>query len=274
MSTNLRKDDFVDHAAVSNQKTAASESALNVKSVTKAFRVLEAFRDGGPFLGLADLVEVTGMDKSTVQRFTYTLKQMGYLEQDPSTRRYALGRRVLDLSYGFLNSHTLTARAAPVLVDIRQAIQERIDLSIPDDTSLLYVIRMQAKREHYSTALVGRRVPVFCTSGGRAMLARMPEQDALNLVARSNRQQYTPMTITDVDAVMAEVEKARRQGYAIQTGEWRLGEMVAGAAVTDKEGEPIAAVHVAVSTSSWSLDEMKSRIVPLLVNAAAAISGM
>ncbi len=274
MSTHLRRDDSIDHVAVSGQTTAAAESALHVKSVAKAFRVLEAFRDGGPFLGLADLVDATGMDKSTVQRFTYTLKQMGYLEQDPATRRYALGRRVLDLSFGFLNSHTLTARAAPVLVDLRQAVQERVDLSIPDGTSLLYVIRMQAKREHYSTALVGRRLPLFCASGGRAMLAHMPEQEALDVVMRSNRRQYTPMTITDVDTIMEEVGKARRQGYAVQVGEWRLGEMAAGAAVTNKNGEPIAAVHVAVSTDSWSLDEMKSRVVPLLVNAAAAISGM
>ncbi len=273
MSTNAKKDNFVGLLADPKQ-APASDNALNVKSVTKAFRVLEAFREGEPFLGLTDLVAATGMDKSTVQRFTFTLKQMGYLEQDPSTRRYSLGRRVLDLSFGYLSSHTLIERAAPVLVDLRQAVQERADLSIPDGLWVLYVLRMQAKREHYSAALVGRRIPLFCSAGGRAMLARMPEEAALRIVQQSDRQQYSPLTITDIDAIMGEIAIARQQGYAIQTGEWRPGELAAGAAIVNSKGEPIAAVHVAVSTGAWTADQVRARIVPLLVNAAASIGGL
>lgn len=269
----MKKDNFVGLLADPTHRPA-SDSALNVKSVTKAFRVLEAFRNDGPFLGLTDLMAATGMDKSTVQRFTFTLKQMGYLEQDPSTRRYSLGRRVLDLSFGYLSAHTLIERAAPVLVDLRQAVQERVDLSIPDGHWVLYVLRMQAKREHYSTALVGRRIPLFCSAGGRAMLARMPLEEALRIVEQSDRQQYTPLTITNADSIMKEIDIARQQGYAMQTGEWRPGEMAAGAAVINNAGEPIAAVHVAVSTGAWTHEEMKAQIVPLLVNAAASISGL
>jgi len=250
-----------------------SNSALYVKSIPKAFRILEAFRDGDTFLGLTDLVQITGMDKSSVQRFAYTLRHMGYLEQDPATRRYSIGRRVLDLSFTFLSSHSLIARATPALVDLRQAVQERVDMSIPDGTWVLYVVRMQAKREHYSAALVGRRIPMFCTAGGRAMLAAMPEEVARRLVEQSDRQQHTAYTLTDVDSIMAEVALTRERGYAIQSSEWRAGELAAAVAITNKQGEPVAAIHVAVSTSDWTPADMEARIVPLLTTTGASISG-
>ncbi|MEI2417994.1 IclR family transcriptional regulator [Orrella sp. JC864] len=245
---------------------------LNVKSLSKAFRLLEVFRDAPTPLGLAELVQATGMDKSTVQRFTFTLKEMGYLEQDPDTRRYVLGRRVLDLTFGYLHAHPLVERASPVLVDLRRSVQERVDMTVPDGDWVLYVVRMQAKRENYSAALIGRRIPMFCSAGGRAMLSALPEEEALQVVQRADRVRHTPNTLTDVEAIMREVRAARERGYALQVGEWRAGEIAAAVPIVDKRGVPIAAVHVAVSIGEWTREEVERRIVPLLMDAGAVIN--
>ncbi|MGE0725981.1 MAG: IclR family transcriptional regulator [Alphaproteobacteria bacterium] len=251
---------------------AASENPLNVKSMHKAFAVLEAFRDNDRFLSLAELATITGLDKSAVQRFTHTLRTLGYLEQDPQTRRYALGRRVLDLAFGFLKSHPLVERAAPVLVDLRRAVRERVDLTLLDREEVLYVFRMQSKRETFAAALVGRRVPLFCSAGGRAILARMDEAEAQRRIESVARPAYTPLTKTDPAKIMAEVRKARRQGYAIQVGEWRPAEMVAAAALVDRTGAPIGAVHVAASVSEWDPAEFERRMAPLVTAAAGSIN--
>jgi DNA-binding IclR family transcriptional regulator len=260
-------------ADVAENGAAKTSDVLNVKSVAKAFNILEVFREGDTQMGLADLVIATGMDKSAVQRFTHTLKKMGYLEQDPATRRYSLGRRVLGLSFGYLRAQAVIERASPVLVDLRRELEERIDLTIPDGDAVLYVLRMQSKREHYMTALVGRSMPMFCSAGGRAMLACMPESQALGIVQRSDRRKFTASTLTDVSVIMKEIRHARTQGYALQESEWRPGEMVAAAAVKGKDGIAVAAVHVAVSSAEWTRAEMERRVVPLLLEATASIEG-
>src|SRR5690606_18882555 len=147
----------MEHAGVSTLaprrpavRTGGADSSLNVKSIHKAFVVLEAFRGGERYLNLGELAAATGLDKSAVQRFTHTLRTLGYLEQDPATRRYALGRRVLDLAHGYLKNHPLVERAAPILADLRRAVRERVDLSLMDGDDVLYLFRLQSKRETFS----------------------------------------------------------------------------------------------------------------------------
>ncbi|MGE0719608.1 MAG: IclR family transcriptional regulator [Alphaproteobacteria bacterium] len=255
------------------QRPAATDSSLNVKSIHKAFAVLQAFRDGDRFLGLGELAAATGLDKSAVQRFTHTLRLLGYLEQDPVTRRYALGRKVLDLAFGFLRGHPLIERAAPILADLRRATRERVDLTLPDGDDVLYVFRMQSKRETFAAALVGRRTPLFCSAGGRAILSCLDEEEARARVERADRPAFTPATRTEPAKIMTEVRKARRQGYAMQVGEWRPAELVLAAAIVDRTGAPVGAVHVAGSLAEWQPDEFEARMAPLVTNAVRSIAG-
>jgi DNA-binding IclR family transcriptional regulator len=137
---------------------------------------------------------------------------------------------------------------------------------------VLYVFRMQSKRETFAAALIGRRVPLFCSAGGRALLSHMDENDALRRIERVERPAFTPNTKTDPGKIMGEVRKARRQGYAMQVGEWRPAELVIAAAILDPSRAPLGAVHVAASLSEWTPEEFEERMAPLVTNAASAIS--
>lgn len=250
----------------------ASEAPGAVRSIGKAFEILEAFSGRGRSLSLAELTEASGLDKSSVQRVTRTLRDIGYLDQDPGTKRYSIGPRVLDLSYSYLSTHPLIARAIPVLVELRQAVKERVDLVIPDQDSIVYILRMQAKAETFRPALTGRRVPVFCTAGGRAMLAHLDDAEALRVIAGSDRRAFTRHTRTDPDAILEEVRQARRQGYCVQSEEWQPDEMVGAAPVLDARGLPVAALNIAVSLREWSLQDFEKKMVPALMAAAAELS--
>ncbi|MBL6454066.1 IclR family transcriptional regulator [Belnapia sp. T6] len=234
--------------------------------------MLEAFAGRERALSLVELAQASGLDKSSVQRVTRTLRDIGYLDQDPVTRRYMLGSRVLDLSYNYLRTHPLIERALPVLVDLRRVVKERVDLVVPDHDTVLYVLRMQAKRETFRPALIGRRVPVFCTAAGRAMLAHDDEAEAARIINASDRVAYTRHTLTDPDAILSEIRRARRQGYAVQSEEWLPVEMVGAAAVLDSQGAPIAAVNIAVSTRDWERDAFEQEMMPPLMAAAAELS--
>lgn len=142
-------------------RTPERSDPLYVASVGKAFRVLEAFRHTITDLSLMEISDLTGLDKSTAQRFTHTLCQLGYLQRDDRTRRLRLGKPVLDLSFYYLRSNALIERATPALVELRNICGERANLSLYDDTTTIYVVRQQAKREYFDSSLIGRRVPVF-----------------------------------------------------------------------------------------------------------------
>ncbi len=247
-------------------------SSLRIKSLDKALRVLEAFGDGEQHMSLTDLVRATALEKSAVQRITHTLRENGYLEQDPRTRQFRLGLRVLDLSFHFLRSHPLIARATPLLIDLRRSARERVDMSLIDGRSLVYVVRLQSKRETFFATLVGRRVPVYCTAGGRAILSFMNDDAAKAIISASDRVALTAKTVTDPDRIMDEVRLARSQGYAFQAEEVLPGEITIAAAVVDRDGNPIAAIHIAGLLGEWTLEEFKQQMGPLITSTAYALS--
>lgn len=249
----------------------ARTDRLYVQSVGKAFRLLEAFAGEGRSMSLSQLAGEVGIDKSGAQRLAHTLQKLGYLERNEAGFRP--GRRVLERSFDYLRGLPLVSRSVPVLAELRRAVQERVDLSLFDDLAMMYLIRLQSKRDSVYAHLNGRRVPTFCTSGGIAVLARLPRGQVEDIVARSTLTRITPRTITAVERIMASVEEAREAGYAIALEQVMIGELACGVAITDERGNPVAAIHVAGSLAEWSPEDFARRVAPLVVDAARAISG-
>ena len=247
-----------------------AEDRLYVQAVEKAFRVLEAFSTAPGPLSLSQIAAATGLDKSGVQRMGHTLARLGYLEQTPTGLRPA--PRILERSFDYLRTDPLVRRALPILSELRRETAERVDLSRFDDLHMLYLVRMQSKRESFNAYLNGRRVPTFCTSGGRAVLARLPRAQALDVLRRSDRRPLTPRTTTSLDEADRAVARARTDGYALALEEVLLGEIAIAAAVTDETGQPIAAIHLAGSLGDWTPEAFTRRFAPLVVDAAHAAS--
>ena len=248
-------------------------SPMFVGSLQRGFAVLEAFTPDQREMGITEIAAATGLDKSAAQRFTFSLYALGYLERNPATRKYSLSRRALGFAYAYLRSDPLVEVATPYLADLRQNCQQRVDLSVLDGTDILYVVRLQSQREAFGATLVGRRIPAFCASGGRAMLSRLSEAEALALVERSNRRQLTPYTVTDVDQIMAAIDRARTDGFAISVQETLVGEIVVSAPVVDMRGLPRAAVHIAMSYAEYDESTVRERFAPLAVATARLIAG-
>ncbi|WP_419897539.1 IclR family transcriptional regulator [Roseomonas sp. USHLN139] len=238
---------------------------LAVGSVQKAFQVLHAFRDAGGPLSLAEIAAASGLDKSAAQRFSHSLWKLGYLEKDARTRRYRLGHRVLELSFSYLQGNRLVEAAMPMLAELRRATGQRVSLSLWEDLSLIYAIRQQSQREYFWASLIGRRVPLFCTAGGRAILAQLPPAEAADILARSSLRPLTPQTLTDPAAIMQRVEAARRDGFGLATAEVEQGERVIGVAVQRTDGRPVGALHLAAPLGEIDEAGFVARHAPLLL---------
>ncbi|EHM00811.1 transcriptional regulator, IclR family protein [Acetobacteraceae bacterium AT-5844] len=249
---------------------SGKNNRLFLQSVARTLRVLEAFSQQPRPLSIAELSAAAGLDKSAGQRIAHTLQALGYLER--SSAGLVPGKKVLYRAFDFLRMNALVESATPVLHELRKSVKERIDLSLLDGTDIVYVVRLQSKRETFSATLVGRRIPAFCASGGRAMLAALPEAEAMAILEQSDRRPLTPKTITDMSALVAKIEEARRDGYALALEESALGEIVLSAAVLDIHGRPVAAIHAAGSLSEWTEETFRRRVSPLVMEAARALS--
>ncbi|PIT06085.1 IclR family transcriptional regulator [Bradyrhizobium nitroreducens] len=248
------------------------EDKLYVKSVGKAFRILEGFADSANGLSLSELAEAADLDKSATQRLVHTMVKLGYLERTSLGHRP--GRRLLQRSFDYLRGHPLITHSLPILAELRRDAQERIDLSLFDDVAMLYLVRLQSKRDSLYGYLSGRSVPTFCTSGGRAVLSQLPLEQVKDILNRSDLVKVTPKTAIAKEQILARVQEARDAGYAVVVEEMMVGEIACGVAILDDAGKPIGAVHVAGSLAEWSPFDFEKRFAPLAVQAARAISAV
>lgn len=245
---------------------------LFVNSVAKALRVLYAFGEQRQSLGLSEIARATGMGISAAQRFVHTLHSLGYLLKDPQTRRYRLGVRLLDFAFLYQRSNALSEIAIRHLVSLSERSGETVQMVERDGSDVVYIARLPRRQVRYPSGVIGTRMPAFCTGSGRAILSALPEEEAAALLAASDRRALTAHTLTDADAILAQLREARALGYALVDRECLVDEMALAAPVYDYAGVPAAAVGVGVPVSRWTAAAARSELAPLVIDTARAIS--
>lgn len=250
---------------------AEGEDSLFVQSLGRGMQVLAAFRGAERALSLADIAARAGITRSAAQRIVHTFRQLGYLRLAEDGRGFLLDLAVLDLTHDYLRLNPLLRRASPVLLELRRNVRERVDLSLFDGQRMVYAARMQSKREMFFATLVGNTVPTFCTSGGWAVMAMLPDDEVDALLAAADRQPLTPRTLTDPDDIRRQITQARQTGHALAVEQILMGEVALGVAIPGGNGRPVGAIHVAGSLSEWQPEEFRRSIAPLAAEAVRAI---
>jgi len=248
-------------------------NALYVQSLAKGFALLEAFSQRPAPLTLDELAEGAGLDRSTTQRMAHTLVSLGYLERGVNGRGFSPGKRILDRSFDYMRSVPLLERATPLLFELQNDSGERVELSLHDDTTIVFALRRQIRRQNYTVTLAGRRLSIAHTAGGRSIMAHLDDAATQDLIARADRAPMTSRTITDTDVIRDLVRVAHTDGYALSVEENMLGELNIASAIVNAEGMPVAAVHVSGSLSEWTPDAFKARFAPRVIETARALGG-
>jgi IclR family pca regulon transcriptional regulator len=243
-----------------------------VGSLARGLRLLSIFGVDVKELGLSELAKRAELDKATTHRLARALTELGFLDQDPESKRYRLGVRVLDLGFAYLSSVDVRELALPHMQALARDFDGSVSLSILDDGEIVYVERLRPKPFSVSVQVhVGSRSPVYCTAMGKALLACLPRRERERILDGVKLEPLTPHTITDREALARQLEQVLRRGFALNDEEHALGLRSAAAAIRDRSGAPIAALNVAVSTLV-PRQEVESRIAPRVVEAAAAVS--
>lgn len=245
------------------------------QSLERGLAILGCFTSEHPVLGIADIADELGMSRSTTHRYVTTLLALGYLEQGRS-RKYRLGLRVTDLGMSALNSTGLRENVHPFLEELRERTGYTVGLAVLDGSEILYVDRARswrrAERETDQGLYPGSRLPAYCTAMGKVLLAYLPDEYQRDLVAKLKLERNSPSTITSRQTLLAELERIREDGYALNEQELRPGLQAIAVPVRDESREVVAAIGIAASPGAISVAELTHALGPHLISTAARIS--
>jgi IclR family pca regulon transcriptional regulator len=242
------------------------------QSLERGLAILAIFTPERQVLGIAEVADELGMQRSTTHRYMSTLVVLGYLEQDQS-RKYRLGLRVTDLGMSALNSTDLREHARPYLAELSR-LSYPISLAVLDGPEIVCVDRVHCPR---SWQMVdrgpppGSRLPVYCTAMGKLLLAHLPKETQDQVIGEMTLKRRTSHTITSKEVLREELEEIREGGFAVNDQELEA-ERHAIAVAVRSETEVVAALSMTAHVSMIGLDELMDALGPHLLTAADRIS--
>lgn len=218
----------------------------------------------------ADVVATTGLPKATVHRILQQLVDLDYLVRDPEGR-YAAGPRMLGLASHTLGSLDISAVAQPVAAELAAAVDCTVHVGAQATDEVVYLVRQDASKPYRMRSRVGSAMPMHSSGMGKYMLSTWPTERVLAYAERTGLPARTERTLTETSALLAELERIRNDGFALDLGENEVGTVCVAVGVTDAFGR----ISHAISISSIELEHPErsiSNFAPQAGAAAAEIS--
>lgn len=221
----------------------------HIKSIEKSITLLDFLSAENSPLSLEDLTKKSGFPKTVCFRFLQTLRSLGIVEQNPRTKAYQLGPKLVSLGMVSLKRLNLRQVALPVLHTLRDETKETVNLAIPVGTDVLFIERIMSDYIVNSNINIGDRLPVHCASLGKAILAFLPNERCDEIITRLDFNRRTDQTITTASALKDELSVIRNRGYAVNNEELEKGLRAVAAPILNYAGEAFAAINVAWATA-------------------------
>jgi IclR family transcriptional regulator, pca regulon regulatory protein len=246
------------------------------QSLERGLAILSSFHSDRALIGVSELSRELELSRSTAHRYIATLARLGYLQQDPDSKRYRLGPKVLDLGFSAINSMDLREISAPHLRQLSDETGYTVNLAILDGADVVYIERCRTarpgQRDIDLNLHVGARLPAYCTAMGKAILAFVPEDRREEIIETIDFAPRGPNTITDPDAFREELARIRDSGLAVNDEELAYGLRSIAAPIHSHSGEVLAALNLAVHRTMVSGDELIVRFGPAVARTARNIS--
>jgi IclR family pca regulon transcriptional regulator len=233
-----------------------------ILGLKKGLAVIECFDDEHEQLTSADVAVKTGLSRAAARRCLLTLHKLGYANYDG--KLFTLAPRILRLGYAYLLSASLPQLFQPFLEHLSEQVHESCSAAILEGGEIVYLARAATKRIMSMGLCIGTRLPAYCTSMGRVLLASLDLEDAEERLAKMERRRLTPATRTGTADIMTILERVRRDGYCVIDQELEVGLISISVPIFNSAGAAVAAVNVASSPARVRADKMAERFLPAL----------
>jgi DNA-binding IclR family transcriptional regulator len=227
-----------------NDQLRPSRTPPRPSSIEKAIDVLFCFDLQRPQRRLAEISQYLGLHKSTAHRLLSLLKKKGLVVVDPTTQLYSLGPALVELAWVVLRQQDLRSLCRPFLEQLRQATNETVSLNMRIGNKRVCIEELPSDQEVKYSQAMGLTAPLHVGAPGKALMAFLPADERERVLATLTFEPLTPETITDLDALRAELDRTRVRGYAVSIGERSPWAAAVAAPIRDRSGQTIVAVSV------------------------------
>ncbi len=214
-----------------------------IGSVLKAIEILELFSPDRPELSLAEISAQLQYPKTTVHTILKTLLSKEFVEQN-TAGLYSLGTAIIPMTQSVRVNVQLRDRAAPLLRELGEFCGESIYLTVQNGAYCLYIYAIESTHRLLARTAVGDRMPMHCTSVGKAILAYLPEAEVRKIVMVSGMPEFNEHTITSLERLIDDLAVTRSRGFAIDASEHEEGTFCLGAPIFNERGEPFASCSI------------------------------
>ena len=239
-------------------------------SLARGLAVVQAFSDSRKPQTIANISQKTGIPRAAVRRCLHTLRELGYV--DAELNNFSLRPKVLTLGYSYLSSTPLTVSAQPYRNDISRTLNESSSMAVLEDGEVLYVARAATSRVMSVALNTGSRLPAYCTSLGRVMLAHLPPDELEQYLAKTKLRAMTENTVVNQKRLREILADVRRDGYAINDEELELGLRSIAVPVRGASGQVLAALNVGAQAARVSVKQLEKEFLPVLLRGAQELA--
>ena len=241
-------------------------------SLARGLIVIQAFTQQSPQMTISQLSVKTGLSRAAVRRCLYTLTKLGFAGVEDG-QRYGLRPRMLTLSHTYTTSSTLSTAAQPILERMSGTLRESFSVATLDGDEIVYIARTQVPSRVMAVDLhIGSRLPAYCTSMGRVLLAFLPPDQLEAYLSRAELTPHTTRTITSVEKLRLALRNVRRLGYAMVDQELEVGLRSLAVPVYGPGGRVVATVNLSGNAPRLPVFDMQTNFLAPLRNAAAELS--
>lgn len=240
-------------------------------AILRAIRILEVIAECHEPPQLAEIAKAVELPKPTVFRILATLEHAGLVVREPTAKRYQCGPHMNQLAGTVLLSSPSRASRRAILEELVEQVGETCNLTVPNGNLVLCLDRVETSWPLKFTITAGTNVPMHCCASGKLFMAHLPRRSRERLVRQLPLVQHTPHTITDATTLLAEIERVREQGYALEREEYLPGICCLAVPIADSEGRVSAALSMHAPLARMSI-EQALELLPELQSAAEAMS--
>jgi IclR family transcriptional regulator, pca regulon regulatory protein len=237
-----------------------------VTALARGLAVIRAFGAHSSRMSLAEVARRVELPRATVRRSLITLETLGYVETDG--KKFMLTPQVLSLGHSYLTSMPVTRAVRPYLEKMSALFNESASAGILDHNDAVFLARVQVRRILLGTAPAGSRVPAYCTSMGRVLLAAQSDDMIEEYLSRIEPHAYTPRTITNPAKIRDAIFEARSASYSIVEEELDAGVVAISVPIKNAHDRTVAAISVVSHVDRASSAQMIDRFLPAMRDAA------
>jgi IclR family pca regulon transcriptional regulator len=252
------------------QRTKPAADPNFMQSLARGLDVIGAFQHARPSLTVSEVASLSNMSRAAARRCLHTLSVLGYARGIEGS--YRLTPKTLSLGFAYLNASPVARVAQPVLEEVSTRLHESCSMTVLDGDEIVYVARAATQRIISVGLSVGSRLPAYCTSMGRVLLAFSNATDLDAYLERVPLARQTPHTITEVAILRRELQRVRTNGYAVVDQELELGLRSIAVPVLQLDGRAVASINVGAQAARVELETMTRTYLPMLRTAAEQIA--